>query len=96
MGASVRWPEAVAAPGTVVDQVLQRSNTPVVVVQARGPEPEAWTGSAGARAGAQAISVLVDRWFAENTYHADEFDDLERLVDLKQDQTLPSAWRCRR
>lgn len=88
MGASVRRPEAVAAPGTVVDQVLQRSNTPVVVVQARGPEPEAWTGSAGARAGAQAISVLVDRWFAENTYHADEFDDLERLVDLKQDQDV--------
>ncbi len=33
-----------------------------------------------------AISVLVDRWFAENTYHADEFNDLERLLELKASQ----------
>ena len=38
--------------------------------------------------GASAISLLVDRWFAENTYHASEFDDLQRLVEKKQQQGL--------
>ena len=38
------------------------------------------------RAGAQAISILVDKWFAESTFHADEFLDLKRLMDLKEKQ----------
>jgi glucosyl-3-phosphoglycerate synthase len=28
----------------------------------------------------------VDKWFAENTFHADEFADLERLIALKKEQ----------
>ena len=32
------------------------------------------------------LAVVVDTWFAENTYHTREFMDLERLMDLKQDQ----------
>jgi glucosyl-3-phosphoglycerate synthase len=39
-------------------------------------------------AGAQAISILVDKWFAENTFHADEFADLRQLVEIKQRQGL--------
>ncbi len=34
--------------------------------------------------GQQAISVLVDKWFAENTFHAGEFQHLEHLLALKQ------------
>ena len=34
--------------------------------------------------GQEAISLLVDKWFAENTYHADEFADLDALVALKR------------
>jgi nucleotide-binding universal stress UspA family protein len=34
------------------------------------------------------ISVVVDKWFAENTFHAREFKDLRRLVDLKAKQGL--------
>jgi glycosyltransferase involved in cell wall biosynthesis len=37
-------------------------------------------------AGAHAISILVDKWFAENTFHADEFRDLHRLMKLKERQ----------
>ncbi|HEY0603155.1 MAG TPA: glucosyl-3-phosphoglycerate synthase [Herpetosiphonaceae bacterium] len=33
-------------------------------------------------------SARVDRWFAENTFNADEFADVERLVALKQQQGL--------
>jgi glucosyl-3-phosphoglycerate synthase len=39
-------------------------------------------------AGVEAISILVDKWFAENTFHADEFSRLRELVELKQQQGL--------
>lgn len=32
------------------------------------------------------LAVVVDKWFAENTYHTREFMDLERLMELKEDQ----------
>jgi glucosyl-3-phosphoglycerate synthase len=38
--------------------------------------------------GQVAISVLVDKWFAENTFHADEFADLRHLVELKEQQKI--------
>lgn len=31
------------------------------------------------------LAVVVDNWFAENTYHTNEFMDLERLLQLKED-----------
>ncbi len=33
-------------------------------------------------------SVLVDKWFAENTFNSQEFRDLEHLVSLKKDRNL--------
>ena len=35
-----------------------------------------------------AVAVVVDTWFAENTFHSREFSDLERLVFLKESQNL--------
>jgi glucosyl-3-phosphoglycerate synthase len=32
------------------------------------------------------LAVVVDKWFAENTYHTNEFLDLKRLMLLKEDQ----------
>ena len=32
------------------------------------------------------LAVVVDKWFAENTYHTREFMDLDRLMELKEDQ----------
>lgn len=32
----------------------------------------------------ETASVLVDKWFAENTFHSDEFTDVGWLVDLKE------------
>ncbi|MCK4899640.1 MAG: glycosyltransferase, partial [Anaerolineales bacterium] len=32
------------------------------------------------------LAVVVDKWFAENTYHTREFMDLERLMQLKENQ----------
>ncbi len=34
------------------------------------------------------LAVVVDKWFAENTYHTNEFMDLERLMKLKEDQKV--------
>jgi glucosyl-3-phosphoglycerate synthase len=34
------------------------------------------------------LSSLVDKWFAENTFHSREFRDVRRLVDLKRQQGL--------
>lgn len=34
------------------------------------------------------VAVLVDEWFAENTYHSREFADLQRLIAIKQSQGL--------
>jgi glycosyltransferase involved in cell wall biosynthesis/nucleotide-binding universal stress UspA family protein len=34
------------------------------------------------------ISAVVDKWFAENTFHSREFRDVERLVELKRRQGL--------
>jgi glycosyltransferase involved in cell wall biosynthesis/nucleotide-binding universal stress UspA family protein len=38
--------------------------------------------------GLDAISILVDKWFAENTFHADEFKNLKRLVERKEQKNL--------
>jgi glycosyltransferase involved in cell wall biosynthesis len=38
--------------------------------------------------GLDAISILVDKWFAENTFHADEFKELDRLVERKAQSNL--------
>jgi glucosyl-3-phosphoglycerate synthase len=34
----------------------------------------------------RSLPVIVDRWFAENTFHASEFKDIKRLVELKEKQ----------
>lgn len=33
------------------------------------------------------ITVLVDRWFKENTFHSDEFADIDELIELKKRQS---------
>ncbi|MCL5986467.1 MAG: glucosyl-3-phosphoglycerate synthase [Actinobacteria bacterium] len=34
------------------------------------------------------LSEKVDKWFAENTFHSSEFEDIDLLVDLKKKQNL--------
>jgi hypothetical protein len=83
MGAS-----AAGGLGNMAERMLQESHSPVIVVKSVETRTQSWTGVEGEQAGKQAISVLVDKWFAENTYHADEFNDLEQLVALKEAQRL--------
>ncbi|HTX64624.1 MAG TPA: glycosyltransferase, partial [Opitutaceae bacterium] len=76
----VRSPDSL---GKVADRILLESPAAVLAVKSRRPMPQT---APDETAGAHAISILVDKWFAENTFHADEFADLQRLVALKQAQ----------
>lgn len=69
--------------GPVAEKLLRESPSTVVVVKTRRPMTESMLGES---AGARAISILVDKWFAENTFHADEFNDLKQLMALKEKQ----------
>jgi glucosyl-3-phosphoglycerate synthase len=69
--------------GTVAERLLQNSSSTVMVVKTPRPISESMLDES---AGVQAISILVDKWFAENTFHADEFSDLKQLMNLKEKQ----------
>jgi len=78
---------AIGGPGigVVANRLLRESPATVLVVKThREVEQQIYDE----RAGTNAISILVDRWFAENTYQADEFADLKMLVRAKEKQGL--------
>lgn len=85
MGASALPTISGVSLGAVADQVLRESPAGLIMVKTKRPmpaEPES------EMIGQVAISVLVDKWFAENTYHANEFADLHHLVELKEQQKV--------
>lgn len=69
--------------GPVAHALLCETPGGVIVVRTKRAGHQAISGE---QSGINAISVLVDQWFAENTYQADEFDDLDYLIELKQRQ----------
>lgn len=71
--------------GPVADRILHEAPCTVITVKSGRPFPQAVYDES---AGVQAISILVDKWFAENTFHADEFNHLRELVGLKREQGL--------
>jgi glucosyl-3-phosphoglycerate synthase len=71
--------------GPIAKTILQQGYSKVIVVKTRRPMPANFDSET---VGHSAISVLVDKWFAENTYHADEFKDLQYLLELKHAQNL--------
>lgn len=85
MGASARSVEEVAALGPVAEQLMRESQHGVIVVKT---QQSLEVSLESEEAGQSAISVLVDKWFAENTFHADEFQDLNYLLRLKHERGL--------
>jgi glucosyl-3-phosphoglycerate synthase len=65
--------------------VIREAESSVVVVKTRRPM---LMGPADETAGTEAISILVDKWFAENTFQADEFSDLQDLLARKREQGI--------
>ena len=69
--------------GPVAEKLLSDSSKTTVIVKSRRPMSESMLDES---VGTKAISVLVDKWFAENTFHASEFEDLKNLMALKEKQ----------
>ena len=74
-----------ASLGPVADRILREAPATVIAVKSGRPMPQITYDES---AGVEAISILVDKWFAENTFHADEFNQLRELVNLKKEQGL--------
>ncbi len=85
VGTSARLDEVERRPllGEVTERILEHSEAGVIAVRTTHALPEDLEGEEAGRA---AISILVDKWFAENTYYADEFADLNYLLSLKERQ----------
>lgn len=69
----------------VADRILHEAPCAVIAVKSGRPMPQTTLDESS---GMEAISILVDKWFAENTFHADEFSQLKDLVELKKQQGL--------
>ncbi|MDQ7030881.1 MAG: glucosyl-3-phosphoglycerate synthase [Ardenticatenia bacterium] len=78
------------AVGPIARSVRQGSKVPLIVVKTHRPFSIHVLRSTDGdkRLPATPTSVLVDKWFAENTFSSDEFKDIARLVELKEAQGL--------
>lgn len=85
MGASASHAKKPAPFSNTANAVLQASRSGVIIVKTRRPLPADLQSET---AGQRAISVLVDKWFAENTYNANEFAELEELSARKMHQGI--------
>jgi len=83
LGATASKSMGSSSIGPVAEKLLRDSHATVMVVKTRRSISESMYDES---AGAQAISILVDKWFAENTFHTDEFSDLKQLMVLKEQQ----------
>jgi glucosyl-3-phosphoglycerate synthase len=85
MGATARPDLVGSSIGPVAERLMQEDLPGLVIVRTKRPMSLDIEGEGN---GKSAISILVDKWFAENTYHADEFADLKKLCSLKEQQKL--------
>jgi hypothetical protein len=87
MGASFQQPDRRGSgTSTVVRNIFEQTTLPIVLVRAHTPEELAFHAPRPLTRKPEPLSVRVDRWFAENTYHSDEFADLQALMALKEKQ----------
>lgn len=89
MGATARPQSEPVAVGEVTARVFHDTRVTAIAVKTRREMAlpiRSLTLPTAKPEGYAAISILVDKWFAENTFHSHEFEDLHRLVELKQKQ----------
>jgi glucosyl-3-phosphoglycerate synthase len=84
LGVTGRRGDPEAPIGHLADRILRNTDSTVVLVRRRMAQAEEqaqqiWQQHLD-------LSATVDRWFAENTFSSQEFDDLQRLLALKQQQ----------
>jgi len=71
---------------SVIHQVYKRANQSIILVRAYQPEEIMFHRPRPLNRVNEPFSVKVDRWFAENTFHSYEFEDLSALLAMKQKQ----------
>ncbi len=87
MGAAFQQPDRRgSATSPVVRSIFEQTSLPIILVRAHVPEEFAFHAPRPLIRKAEPLSVRVDRWFAENTYHSSEFADLKALLALKEKQ----------
>ncbi len=93
MGAPTRRVRPNGWMGPILEQVARNTRLTLIIVKERAVEPaerpllpERFAEEERLRP--HPITVIVDKWFAENTFHSREFEDIERLVQLKEEQGL--------
>lgn len=85
--------------GQLVETVAQQAKPTVIVVKtrdvptratfdARAQVDESLEAADKAADAVRSLPARVDRWFAESSFHYNEFADLARLVELKERQGL--------
>lgn len=90
MGAPTRQVEPGGWRGPILDAVEGRVDTTLIVVKEHQPAPAIPVGLRPVTPPPRdrPVAVVVDKWFAENTFHSREFRDLERLIMLKEERGL--------
>jgi glucosyl-3-phosphoglycerate synthase len=86
LGVTGRRGDPEAPVGPLADRVLRRANATVVLVRHHLEQSEEQAQLVWQRQ--RDLSETVDRWFAVNTFSSTEFDDLRRLLELKQRQNV--------
>ena len=88
MGAAGRDDTSPYLFGRIPTTVAQRVDSTVIIVKTQEPVTGKLFGVSTAPASRIEVDIseVVDRWFAENTFHSSEFSNLSYLVDLKQRQ----------
>ena len=72
-----------------LDFILADGNKSLLMVNEYIPKEHQLPSNSGISiARDRPLAVVVDKWFAENTYHAREFTNFERLLQLKEDQRV--------
>jgi len=85
---STRWPsDPDDWSGPIVGAVASRLECTLIIVKERSPQLTRQLGAQEVVIREKTpLSVIVDKWFAENTFHSAEFSDLERLLALKEER----------
>ncbi len=89
LGAPVMRPGAEFNFGSITSSILEDAQAMVVVVKTAAPAEPAIRALRQGRAQAhelapETLPLVVDKWFAENTFNSEEFADLQQLVHLKR------------
>ncbi|WP_097652354.1 glucosyl-3-phosphoglycerate synthase [Candidatus Chloroploca asiatica] len=84
LGVTGRQGDPEAPLGPLADRILRHADSTVVLVRHRMAQAEERAQQIWQQH--RDLSATVDRWFAENTFSSSEFEDLQRLLALKQQQ----------